>query len=72
MLALAFSCNNLHDTNENQEAYLKHLDQWFDKHKETNSPFINFTYNYLAGGQDELDNSIFFLKDAPGEIFRIN
>ncbi|MCD6598589.1 MAG: hypothetical protein J7L04_12920, partial [Bacteroidales bacterium] len=45
--------------------YQAHLDQWFKKHKETNSPFLNFTYNYLTGGQDELDNSIFFLKDAP-------
>ncbi len=48
--------------------YQAHLDQWFDKHKETNSPFVNFTYNYLVGGQDELDHSIFFLKDAPLDL----
>ena len=45
--------------------YLVHLDKWFEKHRETNSPLVNFTYNYLVGGNDELDNSIFFLKDAP-------
>ena len=48
--------------------YQDHLDQWFNNHRETNSPFVNFTYNYLAGGQDELDNSIFFLKDAPLDL----
>ena len=48
--------------------YKLHLDQWFEKNKETKSPFVNFTYNYLAGGQDELDNSIFFLKDAPLDL----
>ncbi len=48
--------------------YRLHMDQWFEKNKETSSPFLNFTYNYLAGGQDELDNSIFFLKDAPLDL----
>ena len=48
--------------------YQNHLDQWFNNHRETNSPFVNFTYNYLAGGQDELDHSIFFLKDAPLDL----
>lgn len=32
------------------------------------SPLVNFTYNYLTGGDDELDNSIFFLKDAPLDL----
>ncbi len=48
--------------------YQLHMDQWFENHRETSSPFLNFTYNYLAGGQDELDNSIFFLKDAPLDL----
>ena len=48
--------------------YQLHLDQWFEKHRETHSPLVNFTYNYLAGGQEELDNSIFFLKDAPLDL----
>ena len=48
--------------------YQNHLDQWFEKHKETKSPLVNFTYNYLTGGQAELDNSIFFLKDAPLDL----
>ncbi len=41
------------------------LKQWFDKYKKIKSPFVNFTYNWLAGTSDELDNSVFFLKDAP-------
>ena len=48
--------------------YVDHLNQWFEKHKETKSPLVNFTYNYLTGGQDELNNSIFFLKDAPLDL----
>ena len=51
-----------------KKEYRDHLDAWFQKHKETKSPFLNFTYNYLAGGQDELANSIFFLKDAPLDL----
>jgi len=48
--------------------YQQHFDQWFEKNRITCSPFVNFTYNWLAGGQDELDNSIFFLKDAPLDL----
>lgn len=48
--------------------YQQLFKQWFEKNKETNSPFVNFTYNWLAGGQDELVNSIFFLKDAPLDL----
>jgi hypothetical protein len=51
-----------------QAEYRAHLDQWFAKFKETKSPFLNFTYNLLAGGSDELENSIFFLKDAPLDL----
>ena len=50
------------------KAYQHLLDQWFDKHRKVCSPFVNFTYNYLAGGQDELAHSIFFLKDAPLDL----
>jgi len=45
--------------------YQDHLDQWFKKNRETKSPLVNFTYNLLSGGSDELENSILFLKDAP-------
>jgi hypothetical protein len=48
--------------------YMAHMDQWFNKFKETNSPLLNFTYNLLKGGADELDNSIFFLQDAPLDL----
>jgi hypothetical protein len=48
--------------------YRTHLDQWFLKFKETKSPLLNFTYNLLTGGHDELENSIFFLKDAPLDL----
>ncbi len=51
-----------------KKEYQDHLDAWFAKYKETTSPLLNFTYNYLAGGQDELANSIFFLKDAPLDL----
>ncbi|MCG8308401.1 MAG: regulator [Cytophagales bacterium] len=45
-----------------------HLDEWFLKYKETKSPLVNFTYNYLGGGNDGLDHSIFFLQDAPLDL----
>ena len=35
--------------------YQLHLDRWFEKNRLTCSPCVNFTYNWLAGGQDELD-----------------
>ncbi len=48
--------------------YDNHLNLWFEKHRETKSPLVNFTYNYLTKGNDDLDNSIFFLKDAPLDL----
>ena len=48
--------------------YQAHLEQWFNKHKRAKSPMINFTYNLLTGGSDELDSSIGFLKDAPLDL----
>lgn len=48
--------------------YRAHMDQWFNKFKETKSPLLNFTYNLLKGGADELENSIFFLQDAPLDL----
>ena len=51
-----------------QYAYRQHLNRWFEKNKRVKSPLVNFTYNYLTGGHDELDNSIFFLRDAPLDL----
>jgi len=51
-----------------KKEYQEHMEGWFQKYKETKSPLVNFTYNYLAGGTDELSNSIFFLKDAPLDL----
>lgn len=48
--------------------YVTHLDLWFQKNKKSKSPLVNFTYNYLSGGNDELQSSIFFLKDAPLDL----
>ncbi len=56
------------DNPEIKSEYQAHLNTWFNKYKEIKSPFVNFTYNLLAGGDDELDNSIFFLKDAPLDL----
>ncbi|MEQ6119461.1 two-component regulator propeller domain-containing protein [Reichenbachiella sp. MALMAid0571] len=56
------------DDPEIKKEYQEHMEGWFQKYKETKSPLINFTYNYLTGGKDELDNSIFFLKDAPLDL----
>ncbi len=50
------------------KAYREHLDQWFEKFRETRSPLLNFTYNLLTNGSDDLDHSIFFLKDAPLDL----
>jgi hypothetical protein len=51
-----------------KKEYQDHIDQWFKKNRETKSPLVNFTYNLLSGGSDELENSIFFLKDAPLDL----
>ncbi len=51
-----------------KKEYQNNIDQWFNKYKGTNSPLVNFTYNYLRGGNDELNNSVFFLKDAPLDL----
>ncbi len=59
---------NLEEDPELNKFYRLHLDQWFEKFKETNSPLLNFTYNMLTGGSDELETSIFFLQDAPLDL----
>jgi len=51
-----------------KKEYQDHLDQWFKKNRETMSPLVNFTYNLLSGGSDDLENSISFLKDAPLDL----
>ncbi|MGB5554062.1 MAG: two-component regulator propeller domain-containing protein [Flavobacteriaceae bacterium] len=56
------------DDPELQKEYIAHLEQWFTKHKTAQSPFVNFTYNLLTGGSDELHNSIEFLKDTPLDL----
>ena len=48
--------------------YIKHMDGWFAKHRPIRSPFVNFAYNWLHGGNDELDNSISFLRDTPLDL----
>jgi hypothetical protein len=59
---------NFEDDPTLNRAYQDHLDQWFNKHKRAKSPLVNFTYNFLTGGSDELANSIDFLKDAPLDL----
>ncbi|MEQ8422735.1 MAG: two-component regulator propeller domain-containing protein [Arenibacter algicola] len=59
---------NYEDDPELKREYYDHLEQWFNKHKKAKSPMINFTYNFLTGGDEELDNSIAFLKDAPLDL----
>ena len=56
---------NLEKDPELNKTYQAHLDQWYEKFSETNSPLLNFTYNILKGGHDGLEESIFFLQDAP-------
>lgn len=56
------------DNPELTKAYREHLDAWFAKFRETRSPLLNFTYNILNGGSDDLEHSIFFLKDAPLDL----
>ncbi|WP_282160434.1 ligand-binding sensor domain-containing protein [Ulvibacterium marinum] len=51
-----------------QKEYRTHLDQWFHKNKRAKSPLVNFTYNLFTKGTDELESSIFFLKDAPLDL----
>jgi hypothetical protein len=44
------------------------MTEWFQKHKVTGSPFVNFTYNWLAKNSEELDNSVYFLRDTPLDL----
>ncbi len=48
--------------------YVRHMNEWFEKHKITGSPFVNFTYNWLANNSQELDNSVYFLRDTPLDL----
>ncbi len=48
--------------------YARHMNEWFEKHKVTGSPFVNFTYNWLAKNSEELDNSVYFLRDTPLDL----
>lgn len=59
---------NYEDDPQLKKQYQNHMEEWFKKHRKAKSPFINFTYNLLSGGTDELDNSIDFLKDAPLDL----
>ncbi|MCM4152645.1 regulator [Arenibacter sp. N53] len=59
---------NYEDDPDLNREYHDHLNQWFNKHKEAKSPLVNFTYNLLTRGSDELDNSIDFLRDAPLDL----
>lgn len=56
---------NLEEDPELKAEYRKHLNQWFAKFKATQSPLLNFTYNLLTQGSEELESSVFFLQDAP-------
>lgn len=56
---------NLENDPALNQTYRDHLDQWYDKFSETNSPLLNFTYNILTDGSDGLKESVFFLQDAP-------
>ncbi len=51
-----------------KKEYQDLLNQWFRKNRTTKSPMVNFTYNILSGGADELDSSIDFLKDVPLDL----
>ena len=51
-----------------KKEYKRNIDQWFEKNRDTKSPLVNFTYNLLTGSTEELENSIFFLKDAPLDL----
>ncbi|MRI01216.1 regulator [Kriegella sp. EG-1] len=56
------------DNPQFKKEYVGLLNQWFEKNRKTKSSLVNFTYNYLAGGSDELEASIEFLKDAPLDL----
>ena len=51
-----------------QQAYRDHMEEWFQTNQEAKSPMVNFLYNYLTGGHEELENAIYFLKDAPLDL----
>lgn len=53
---------------ELKRSYKLLLDGWFAKNRQINSPLVNFTYNLLAGGKAELDQSVAFLTDTPLDL----
>jgi hypothetical protein len=48
--------------------YEDHMDEWFQQRREDQNPLINFIYNYTRNKNEELDASIFFLKDTPLDL----
>ena len=71
LLALAFPCLLLHEKDRNLKAiYLESLEQWYESAERDDSPFFNFTYAALSGGDPRLESSLFFLRDAPWDLRR--
>lgn len=71
LLALAFPCLLLHEKDQNLKAvYLKSLEQWYESAEKDMSPFFNFTYASLSGGDPRLESSLFFLRDAAWDLRR--
>lgn len=48
--------------------YEDHMDEWFQERRKDQNPLINFIYNYTRKVNEELDASIFFLKDTPLDL----
>ncbi|OPZ72060.1 MAG: hypothetical protein BWY83_00843 [bacterium ADurb.Bin478] len=71
LLALAFPCLLLHEKDQNLKAiYLKSLEQWYESAERDQSPFFNFTYAALSGGDPRRNSSLFFLRDASWDLRR--
>lgn len=48
--------------------YEKHMDEWFQARKGDHNPLINFLYTYTRGKNEELQESVAFLKDTPLDL----
>ena len=46
------------------------LDHWFRDSELEQSPYFNFTYGLLTGQDPRLEDSLFFLRDAPLDLVR--
>ena len=69
LLALAYTSLLRYETDPDILAiYRESIAHWYAGVREEGSPFFNFTYAMLTGGDPRLEDSLFFLRDMPLDL----